>query len=255
MAATALRAARLARRPLVVALVGEETPATRSYLRIKSKKASEAGCDFQVRPLPPGGQSLLDMTSDADAVIVQLPLGEGFDAHTACDALPITKDADVLSSGARISFERGDAGALLPPVVGAVQQLLTKAGYQVAGKRAVVVGEGFLVGAPVAAWLRREGADVTVVTKETPDLFEPLSVADLVVSGAGVPGLITPEVLKQGVVLIDAGTSEVAGELRGDADPACADKCSFFTPVPGGVGPVAVACLFDNVVTLVEARG
>jgi len=83
-----------------------------------------------------------------------------------------------------------------------------------------------------------------------------LSTADIVVSGAGVPYLIKPEHLKQGVVLIDAGTSESDGAIVGDADPSCAEKCSVFTPVPGGVGPLAVACLFENAVLLaVRANG
>jgi methylenetetrahydrofolate dehydrogenase (NADP+)/methenyltetrahydrofolate cyclohydrolase len=90
------------------------------------------------------------------------------------------------------------------------------------------------------------------VTLESGDLSASLRGADLIVSGAGSPHLVKPDMLKEGVVLIDAGTSESGGAIVGDADPACADKCSLFTPVPGGVGPLAVACLFDNVVTLAE---
>jgi methylenetetrahydrofolate dehydrogenase (NADP+)/methenyltetrahydrofolate cyclohydrolase len=87
------------------------------------------------------------------------------------------------------------------------------------------------------------------MTKESSD-FSILKSADIVVSGAGVPHLIKPEMLRQGVVLIDAGTSESDGALAGDADPACAEVASVFTPVPGGVGPIAVACLFRNVLRL-----
>ena len=97
--------------------------------------------------------------------------------------------------------------------------------------------------------LRALGAEVSVVTKESGDLSL-LTDADIVISGAGVPGLIRPEHLKEGVVLIDAGTSESGGAIVGDADPACAEVASVFTPVPGGVGPVAVACLFRNVAAL-----
>ena len=116
----------------------------------------------------------------------------------------------------------------------------------------MVVGKGFLVGAPVAAWLTGQGADVSVLTSKSGDLAATLGNADIIISGAGSPHLIKPEMLKQGVVLIDAGTSESDGILAGDADPACADTCSLFTPVPGGVGPLAVACLFENAVTLAE---
>ena len=79
-----------------------------------------------------------------------------------------------------------------------------------------------------------------------------LQSADIIVSGAGSPDLINPEDIKEGVVLIDAGTSEQGGQVVGDASPACAQKASVFTPVPGGMGPVAVACLFRNAVTLLE---
>ena len=91
-----------------------------------------------------------------------------------------------------------------------------------------------------------------VVTLESGNLTAALRAADIIVSGAGSPHLIKPEMLQQGLALLDAGTSESDGALVGDADPACADKCSLFTPVPGGVGPVSVACLFENVVTLAE---
>ena len=247
LAKTKVRAEALTHKPKVVALVGSETPATKSYLKIKSARAADAGCDFEVRTYP-------STYSDAQAVIIQLPLPEGVDTKAACDALPLEKDADVLSAEARTKFETGEEGALLPPVVGAVKKVLEVGRVEVVGKRAVVIGKGFLVGAPVATWLKQQGVEVTVVTKETADLFEALSTADIIVSGAGVPNLITPDVLKQGVVLIDAATSESNGVIAGDADPACADKCSIFTPVPGGIGPMAVACLFENAVHLAEAE-
>jgi len=243
LARTSAHAHELARRPKVVALVGVETPATKSYLKIKSARAVDAGCDFETRPYP-------SSTDDADAVIIQLPLSEGIDTTAACDTIPLAKDADVLSSAARRAFENQEPGAPLPPVVGAVKQVLEAGNVDPRGKRVVIVGRGFLVGAPMATWLTQQGADVSVVSKETADLFEALSTADIIVSGAGVPRLITPDVLKQGVVLIDAATSESGGVIAGDADPACADKCSLFTPVPGGIGPMAVACLFENAVRL-----
>jgi methylenetetrahydrofolate dehydrogenase (NADP+) / methenyltetrahydrofolate cyclohydrolase len=232
------------RRPKVVALVGEETPATKSYLKIKAARATNAGCDFEVLPYPS------DYT-DADAAIIQLPLPDGVDAQAACDAIPLEKDADVLSRAARAKFEQGEQGALLPPVVAAIKEILKRGGVDVTGKGAVVIGSGFLVGAPAATWLAQQGARVTVATRET-DLTQVLKDADIVIAGAGVPGLIKPEMLKEGIVLIDASTSESNGVIVGDADPACAEKCSLFTPVPGGVGPVAVACLFENVLVLSE---
>jgi methylenetetrahydrofolate dehydrogenase (NADP+) / methenyltetrahydrofolate cyclohydrolase len=246
---TKARADKLARRPLVIALTAADTPATRSYLAIKTKKAEEAGCIFETRSL---GASY----DDADAVIVQLPVPVGVNQKEVCDAIPVEKDADVLSSSARAQFEMNDlrSHSLLPPVVGAVAEIFKKYKVEMKGKRAVVIGTGFLVGAPVVTWLKQQGVDVEVIAKPSDFAVAraTLATADIIVSGAGSPYLIKPEMLKQGVVLIDAGTSESDGTIAGDADPSCADKCSIFTPVPGGVGPLAVACLFENVVTLAQ---
>ncbi len=239
------RAERLPHPPRVVAIVAGETPATLSYLKIKGARAIDAGCMFETRPL---GAS----TDDADAVIVQLPLPVGVNQREACDTIPPEKDADVLSSGARAVFERGDADALLPPVVGAMREILIQNKINLKGKKAIVIGDGWLVGSPCAKWLAGQGAEVSVLTSASGNLAAVLRTADIIVAGAGSPHLITPEMIKEGVVIIDAGTSESNGALSGDADPACATKCSLFTPVPGGVGPISVACLFENAVTLAE---
>ncbi len=245
LALTKERSGKLSRPPRVVAYAPLITPATASYLKIKKRSAEAAGCMFEET-------DDLAAIGAADAAIVQLPLPPGMETRATCDRIPLAKDADVLGSEARAKFMRGDVGALLPPVVAAVKEILERAGVLVAGKRAVVVGEGFLVGAPVAAWLAQEGASVTVVRGKTDDLAAALGDAEIIISGAGSPHLITPELIKKGVVLIDAGTSESSGKVAGDADPACAPKCSVFTPVPGGVGPVAVAKLFENAVILAE---
>lgn len=235
------RAQKLARPPRVVAIVGNKTPATLSYLKIKGLRAVDAGCIFETRSF---GASY----DDADAVILQLPVPEGMNQKELCDAIPVEKDADVLSSVARAE------GRLLPPVVGAVKKILEFGKIEVKGKKAVVIGNGWLVGDPCAKWLAQQGTDVIVLTSKSDNFAAALRAADIIVSGAGSPHLIKPEMLKQSVVLIDAGTSESNGTLAGDADPACVEKCALFTPVPGGVGPLAVACLFANVVTLAERK-
>lgn len=243
---TKARAVKLPHPPRVVAYVAQDpTPATRSYLNIKKRSAEAAGCIFEE-------------TSDstffrgADAAIIQLPTAPG--AMNMLDSIPIEKDADVLSRAAREKFEKGDADALLSPVVAAVHEILEFGHVEITGKKAVVIGAGFLVGAPVATWFAQQGAEVTILTIEnsTEEVTAALRAADIIVSGAGSPYFIKPEMLGDGVVLVDAGTSELGGRVVGDADPLCAPKCSLFTPVPGGVGPLAVACLFGNVVTLTE---
>ncbi|OGG48787.1 hypothetical protein A3G63_02885 [Candidatus Kaiserbacteria bacterium RIFCSPLOWO2_12_FULL_52_8] len=253
------RATNLPKPPRILAIAANETPSTRSYLSIKQRRAEEAGCVLTFIQMPDNTSTAAlhaaVLSADADAVIVQLPLPAGVDTKAVCDAIQLEKDADVLSSSARERFEGGDTAALLPPVVGAVKEILMANNVGLDGKNAVVVGSGFLVGAPVATWLRQQGAEVVVVTSKSGNLKEALLNADIVVSGAGSPHLIKPDVLTQGVILIDAGTSESNGEVVGDADPTCAEKCSFFTPVPGGMGPLAVAKLFENAVTLAERSG
>lgn len=188
-----------------------------------------------------------------DALIVQLPLPGHMHERAVLDAIPLEKDADVLSSAAYELFLVNAPDALLPPVVGAVAEIFSRANVTPEGKRAVIVGEGRLVGAPVRAWLARSRADITVLNEES---FErgsaALASADIIISGAGSPHLITPDMINDGAVLIDAGTSELGGAIVGDFDPACETKASIFTPVPGGVGPIAVACLFKNVAQLAQ---
>lgn len=245
-------------RELVVrAVVTEPTSATESYLRIKSERAADAGMRLDVVRVPDGSSTedlIAAVTAPgADSIIVQLPLPHRIDSFRVLGAIPPELDADVLSSETYARFAEVRPGALLPPVVGAVAEILRRGGVGVAGKRAVVVGSGRLVGQPVSLWLAAHGASVTTITRESGDLSM-LVEADIVITGAGSPGLVKPEHLRDGVVLIDAGTSESGGAIVGDADPACAEKASLFTPVPGGVGPVAVAYLFKNVAQLAKRQ-
>jgi methylenetetrahydrofolate dehydrogenase (NADP+)/methenyltetrahydrofolate cyclohydrolase len=245
LARTKTRANKLPKPPYVVAIVENETPATLSYLAIKKRYAEDAGCLFYTAKR---GTSF----AVADAVLIQLPLPDNVDTKKELDKIPLEKDADVLSSAARAKFEQGDASALLPPVVAAIREIFTKWKINAKSKRAVVIGNGWLVGKPSALWLKKQGAEVSVLTSKSDTLSAALRAADIIVSGAGSPHLIKPDMLKPGVVLIDAATTESNGVITGDADPACAPVASLFTPVPGGVGPLAVAMLFENAVTLAE---
>ncbi len=251
LARAAARAQKLGRVPKVAIIVANETSATTSYLKAKERAAREAGCVLEAVRLPETASALeLRLAVDAcetDAIVVQLPLANPELGKEVCDAIPLEKDADVLSTTSRMRFEADEAHMLIPPVAAALAEILQANGINPVGKRAVVLGDGWLVGKPCATWLTHAGADVL----HTHDLQE-LHIADIIVSGMGAPHTIKPEMLKEGVVLIDAGTSELGGKLAGDADPACAPKCALFTPCPGGVGPVAVAKLFENVVTLAE---
>ncbi|TAJ14579.1 bifunctional 5,10-methylenetetrahydrofolate dehydrogenase/5,10-methenyltetrahydrofolate cyclohydrolase [Patescibacteria group bacterium] len=137
----------------------------------------------------------------------------------------------------------------IPPVPAAMWYILKRNNVTVEGANVVLIGGGRLVGRPANILFKRLGANVTVLVKGD-NVAEATKNADIIISGAGAPALIKPDMVKEGVVIIDGGTSESGGIVVGDADPLCAEKASVFTPVPGGVGPIAVTEIFANLVAL-----
>ncbi len=244
----------LARPPRLRVIAVGTNAVTASYVRMKERRAADVGILFTQENLPesisPREFIARIRTGAEDALVVQLPLPPSQDTETFLAAIPEEKDADVLSPAAFARFARGEKNALIPPVAFAVQQILADAHIDPAGTRAVVVGDGRLVGKPVAAWLIQKGADVRVITRERGSLSADLPQARIIVSGTGSPHLIKPWHIAAGAVLIDAGTAESDGVIVGDIDPACEGKASVFTPVPGGVGPLTIAGLLANVVSL-----
>lgn len=188
---------------------------------------------------------------DNKGIIVQLPLPGTVHTQRVLDAIPSHADPDMLSNASILMFQNGRSN-ILPPVVGAIAEILKQENVTIKGKNVVVIGKGRLVGAPAATWFRRHGAHVTILDIKTPDISEHTENADIIVSGVGKAGLITPEVVKEGVVILDAATSEASGKLVGDADPRCSELASVFTPVPGGIGPITVAMLFKNLLILTK---
>jgi methylenetetrahydrofolate dehydrogenase (NADP+)/methenyltetrahydrofolate cyclohydrolase len=192
-------------------------------------------------------QAVRIATKIATGVVVQLPLPPQIDREVVLAAIPVTHDPDGFLYGT-------DKLSVLPPVVAAIAQMCHIHEVSVDGKSAVVLGAGRLVGAPAAVWLQAHGADVTVLTEHDTLPHPTLSKADIVVSGTGVAHLIQPEHLKEGVLVFDAGTSEDGGELVGDVAPEVAKQAGLFTPVPGGIGPLTVACLLRNTLELAIAH-
>ena len=178
----------------------------------------------------------LTIDSDINGIIIQLPLPKQIDSVKIMALIPPAKDVDALSPESTV----------VSPVVATVAEILKRYRVNLAKNKFVVVGKGKLVGRPVAVWLASEGAEVSILDSQTKDITTPLKQADVIISGIGRPGFITPKLIKNGVVLLDAGTSEQTGRLAGDIDPACAKKASLFTPVPGGIGPIVLAMLFKN---------
>jgi len=226
---------------------------TKKFLELKKRKAEEVGVGINVIEFPEDAsieemrQSVRHSLIQTDGIIVQLP----FPTHVAIDELlneiPVSYDVDAMHYD-------GTSDEVVPPVVGAIAEIAARHDITFAAQHVVVIGHGRLVGKPAALWAQKQGAQVSILTRESKDIEETVNAADILILGAGQPNLITPEMIKEGVVIFDAGTSESAGVLKGDADPACAENASLFTPVPGGIGPITVAVLLKNLVTLVKTH-
>src|SRR3989344_234329 len=229
------------------------------FLEQKKKFGGAVGVDVRVYQLPAdiSTNTLRKKLAEAvhikqnSGVIVQLPLPKQIQTQYILAGIVPEKDPDMLSSKSIGLFATGRSSAM-PPVVGAVKYIFEKYNIDVKGKNVLFVGAGRLVGKPLALWLLQQDCALVALNKHTSDLAPFTLNADIIISGAGAPGLIQPDMVKSGVVVIDAGTSESApnGHLVGDCDPRVAEKSSFFTPVLGGVGPLVVAKLFQNIVVL-----
>lgn len=228
--------------------------ATRKFIAIKQQVAKEIGVHMEVLALAPTLTTedvvlrIKEVARRHNGIIVQFPLPPQIDRDAVRNAIPLSHDVDAISDGAVAAFLH--AGEVLPPVVGALKVILDEHNVSLGGQKVVVVGEGALVGKPAALFAKREGAEVCVLNVKSKDIKERVREADILILGAGVPNLITPDMVREGVVILDAGTSEDGGKLKGDADPACAKKAALFTPVPGGIGPITVACIFKNLYLL-----
>ena len=265
---------RLPRPPRLFALVvGAPAPATRIFLERKKQACDNIGIAFRLTQIPATGSRTVlakrvreSITgARADGIIIQLPLPGPFrkNPHALLRLIPEEKDADCLTekwlgrmqSGRMTIVIKGRPATLIAPVAGAVEKFLAELRVNPAGKRALVIGWGELVGKPCAAWLLHQGATVTVVQKSEPDLAELLSQAEIIVSGAGVSRLVAHGEFRKDAVVIDAGVSAPGGNIRGDVDvQAVARRVFAVVPTPGGVGPVTVAVLLENVVKLAKAH-
>lgn len=234
----------------LVVVATNPDPASMSYMRIKQKVGETIGITVTIETVAQeeiiATVTKLATLDSVDGIVVQLPLPEGINPDIVTSHIPADKDPDALGSNARV----------ISPVARAVLDILNESKVSFSDVQAVVVGRGKLVGQPVTQMLKAKGVHLTIVDEETPreDFESALKQADIVVSGAGVPGLIQPHMLQRDCVLIDAGTSESGGKIVGDADPACESVARVMTPVPGGVGPLAVTMLFANLCDLIEAH-
>jgi methylenetetrahydrofolate dehydrogenase (NADP+)/methenyltetrahydrofolate cyclohydrolase len=245
-------------------LVGDDKSSV-SFLKQKEKTAKELGVDFRLYKFPKDikNDELRDEVGKiashktCGGVIVQLPLPEQLNWYYILNAIPREKDVDVLSERSLGAFYVG-RGLVLPPAVGTVEEVIenclpaeasAKAGkLKIENCSVAIVGLGLLVGRPIANWIMRRAKE-TILLRSVSDLGL-LKNADIVITGVGSAGLITPEMLKDGAGVIDFGYGTLEGRYSGDLDARhIADhdaRISFYTPTPGGTGPLLVAKLFEN---------
>ena len=245
---------------LVTVLVGDD-PASEVYIRLKHKAALEAGFDAQDVRLPAetSEQDLLarvaalNADEDIDAILVQLPLPEHIDEAWILRSIAPAKDVDGLNP-----FNAGQLFLGRPTLVGAtpvgVMEMLREHHIEIDGARAVVIGRSDIVGKPMAHLLMQANATVTICHSHTRDLDRHTLDADILVAAVGVPTMVSPDMVKTGGVVIDVGINRTDAGLVGDVDPGAAEVAAFMTPVPGGVGPMTIACLLQNAVRCARYR-
>jgi methylenetetrahydrofolate dehydrogenase (NADP+)/methenyltetrahydrofolate cyclohydrolase len=242
-------------------LVGDD-PASAQYVRMKGKTAESIGIKFHNANFP-GDITTLELISEIEkinkienmcGIIIQLPLPAHIDRQKVLDAILPELDVDCLGTVASQKFYGGDI-ALGYPTALASMALLDSTGINLQDKNVVVLGQGPLVGKPVTALLKFRGLDPKIITRQTENKEELIKNADVIISGMGQGKYVKGDMIKEGAVVIDAGTSELDGGIVGDVDlDSVLGMASFVSPVPGGVGPVTVAMLLQNVLTVAKNK-
>lgn len=253
---------------LLIVMVGSH-PASQTFVKRKKQAGKEIGIEVDVQRFPENittsklrrEVAALGRDKTVHGIVVQLPLPSHINEQKILDAVPTEKDVDVLGYKAAGKFYTNNKEfRILPSTLSGILRLLHEYGIDdFAGKSVVVVGSGRLVGKPAINYFMRKEASATVfnIRSKTTDKESALGKADIIISGAGVPKLITGDMVKDGVIVVDAGTSKdpETNRLVGDVDFATtAPKANYITPVPGGVGPMTVAMIFYNLVQLAKQR-
>ena len=247
---------------LAVILVGEDK-ASQTYVRAKEKACNEYGIKSVAHRLSENTTqaellaliNVLNLDDSIHGILVQLPLPKHIDTNTVLATIDPAKDVD--------GFHAVNVGKLVSGLDGfvpctplGVMEILKEYGIEVAGLNAVVIGRSNIVGKPMANLLLNASATVTVTHSKTKNLKEICKNADLIVAAIGKPFFLKADMVKDGAVVVDVGINRLDdGRLVGDVDfDEVAPKCSYITPVPGGVGPMTIAMLLNNTILAAQAK-
>ena len=249
---------------LATVLVGDDGPSQR-YVNSKHKKAAEAGMVSRHHELPATATQdeveavVRELAADSSVhgILVQLPLPDGLDPEPVLDLVPAEKDVDGLTERSMGRLVRGRPGLVSCTPLG-VMRLLEKYDVPTSGRRAVVIGRSTLVGLPLSLLLNRKGVDATVTMahSRTGDMAAVVRDADIVVGAAGQARMITADMVKPGAAVIDVGVSRTEAGIVGDVDfDPVAEVAGWITPMPGGTGPMTIACLLENTLSAAALQG
>ena len=247
---------------LAVVLVGEDK-ASQTYVRAKEKACNEYGIKSVAHRLSENTTqnellaliNVLNLDDSIHGILVQLPLPKHIDTNVVLAAIDPRKDVD--------GFHAVNVGKLVSGLDGfvpctplGVMEILKEYGIDVAGLNAVVIGRSNIVGKPMANLLLNASATVTVTHSKTKNLKEICKNADLIVAAIGRPFFLKADMVKDGAIVVDVGINRLDdGRLVGDVDfDEVAPKCSYITPVPGGVGPMTIAMLLNNTILAAQAK-
>lgn len=239
---------------LAVVIVGNN-PASQVYVRNKMKACENVGFYSENIELDENISEKellqeidkLNKNDRINGILVQLPLPSHINELKIIDSISPEKDVDGFHVANIGKMVIGDETGFISCTPYGIMQLLEEYKIEIAGKDAVIIGRSNIVGKPMALMLIQKGATVQVCNSRTKDLRKKLNDADIIIVAAGVPKLLKKEDVKEGAVVIDVGINRVDGKICGDVDyEEVAEKTSYITPVPGGVGPMTIASLIKN---------
>lgn len=244
---------------LAVILAGQD-PGSQIYVRNKIKAAEECGIKSLAYYFDENVTedelidtiTTLNLDATVHGILVQLPLPKGLNEEKIVRLISEDKDVDGFSAFSMGQVLLGRDG-FAPCTPSGIVELIKSSGIEIIGKDAVIIGRSNIVGKPLAALLLKENATVTVCHSKTQNLAEKTSKADILIAAIGKANFVTADMVKKDAVVIDVGINRVNGKLAGDVDfESVKNKAKFITPVPGGVGPMTIACLMKN--TLKSAK-
>ena len=259
---TKLFAEKFGRVPALAVLIVGDDPASHTYVNNKIKGCAEVGFRSICKKYENGtpqeeiAQTIKDLAADdgVDGILVQLPLPKGYDEKYLLSLIPDSKDVDGFSptNTGLLSMNRPNTVSCTPL---GIMYLLASTGVELKGKNAVVIGRSNTVGKPMAMLLINADCTVTVCHSKTKDLASYTKNADIVVVAIGRAKFLKGGMVKEGAIVIDVGINRVDGKLVGDVDfEQVAPKCSYITPVPGGVGPMTITMLLANTLSAAQNR-